>query len=115
MLRLLQAHTVYSLLNHSCTPNVRWSCSGIVRFWGTQGLAYNPPPPEDGPRSNGGGAHTLRLATGGEEDARPIAVHSGHELWSCYCDPELPVAERRAWMMGCLGGVCMCTRCLAEE
>lgn len=79
------AHTLYSLVNHDCEPNVRWECAGIMRFWGV----------------------------GGEGSG--IAVKEGHELQSCYCDNSLPYKERREWMMGCLGGACMCSRCLREE
>ncbi|KAF8250913.1 hypothetical protein K440DRAFT_493062, partial [Wilcoxina mikolae CBS 423.85] len=28
------AHTLYSLVNHDCEPNVRWECGGIMKFWG---------------------------------------------------------------------------------
>ncbi|KAI5846830.1 hypothetical protein BZA05DRAFT_405596 [Tricharina praecox] len=79
------AHTLYSLVNHDCEPSVRWECAGIMRFWGV-----------------------------GKDDSG-IAVREGQELMSCYCDNSLPYKERREWMMGCLGGACMCSRCLREE
>jgi hypothetical protein len=79
------AHTLYSLVNHDCEPSVRWECAGIMKFWGV----------------------------GKEADG--VAVRKGEELHSCYCDNTLSVRERREWMMGCLGGACMCQRCLREE
>ena len=44
-----------------------------------------------------------------------IAVRQGEEVKISYCDVRLGYRERRAWMMGCLGGCCMCERCLSEE
>lgn len=74
------AHTLFSLTNHDCTPNVKWSCSGIMKFYGT----------------NGG-------------------FKKGEELKISYCDTGLGYKERREWMEGCLGGHCLCERCLKEE
>jgi len=82
------AHTLYSLVNHDCEPNVRWECGGIMKFWG------------------------VGKEEGAEEGA---AVRKGEELKSCYCDKSLGYKERREWMMGCLGGCCRCERCLREE
>jgi hypothetical protein len=42
-------------------------------------------------------------------------MKKGEELNSCYCDNRMPVKERREWMMGCLGGACMCKRCVRED
>jgi hypothetical protein len=79
------AHTLYSLVNHDCEPNVEWECGGIMEFRG--------------------------IVDGDGE----VAVRKGEELYSCYCDRRLGYRERREWMMGCLGGACMCNRCLREE
>lgn len=85
------AHTIYSLVNHDCRPNVRWECAGIMKFWGVAdpGIGDGPGP--------------------------LVAVRRGQELKSCYCDASLGYRQRREWMMGCLGGCCMCDRCLREE
>lgn len=42
-------------------------------------------------------------------------IRNGQEILSHYCDITLPYRERRDWMMGCLGGACLCRRCLMEE
>ncbi|KAI9804885.1 MAG: hypothetical protein M1825_001254 [Sarcosagium campestre] len=46
--------------------------------------------------------------------AREGGVAAGEEVLSHYCDIELDVRERRQWMRGCLGGECMCLRCVEE-
>lgn len=43
------------------------------------------------------------------------ALRKGEEVKISYCDIRLGYKERREWMMGCLGGCCMCERCLREE
>ena len=85
------AHTIYSLVNHDCRPNVRWECAGIMKFWG------------------------VADAGAGDGPGPLVAVRRGQELKSCYCDASLGYRQRREWMMGCLGGCCMCDRCLCEE
>jgi hypothetical protein len=83
------AHTLYSLVNHDCEPNVQWECGGVMEFRG--------------------------VGKTGNADGNVVAVQKGEELKSCYCDKRLGVSERREWMMGCLGGKCMCNRCIREE
>ncbi|KAI5781908.1 hypothetical protein EDC01DRAFT_665325 [Geopyxis carbonaria] len=84
------AHTLFSMVNHCCEPNVEWSCQGILYFRG-------------------------RGKDEGATRERKVAVRKGQELNSSYCDINLEYKERREWMMGCLGGVCVCERCVKEE
>ena len=46
--------------------------------------------------------------------ARANGIAKGEEVLNHYCDVGLPVKERREWMMGTLGGLCMCSRCVRE-
>lgn len=48
-------------------------------------------------------------------EGKEISVKAGEEIVHCYCDVDLSVEERRAWMHGSLGGDCMCERCQREE
>jgi len=76
------------MANHSCDPTVRWNCAGVTTF--------------------------RAIAPFKNLEAK-IAVKEGEELMSCYCNPNLEYKERREWMVGVLGGYCMCERCLEQE
>ncbi len=120
-------HPLWCLANHSCAPNVTWEWEdGEMRLWiparplfdqfitrsgdsrpqnikgdankGEDGQAQQDMP--DNERPNGGGSKMIK---------------KGEEILSHYCDVTLPYTERQEWMMGCLGGACMCDRCLREE
>jgi hypothetical protein len=45
---------------------------------------------------------------------QPGGIKSGEEILNHYCDIDLPVAQRREWARGSLGGWCMCKRCRDE-
>ncbi|KAI9823895.1 MAG: hypothetical protein M1832_002213 [Thelocarpon impressellum] len=81
-------HPLWCLANHSCAPNVRWEWGGEMAYW----------------------ARETRVLGDGQG-----GIKKGEEVLNHYCDVELDVAQRRAWMMGTLGGVCMCARCVEEE
>ena len=55
------------------------------------------------------------LAEGeGEGEGEWKGIRAGEEILSHYCDVELEVGERRKYMLGSLGGECMCERCVWE-
>ncbi|KAI9681447.1 MAG: hypothetical protein M1817_002731 [Caeruleum heppii] len=80
-------HPMWCLANHSCDPNVQWEWAGEMKFWARQ--------------------HRVDGQGGG--------VKEGEEVLNHYCDIELPVQERREWMVGSLGGICVCERCRRED
>lgn len=87
-------HPLWCLANHSCDPNVRWEWQGSIKFW----------------------AREERVPWGGavaKKRARP-GLQEGEEVFSHYCDVDLPVKERREWAVGALGGLCTCERCKWE-
>ncbi|KAI9798071.1 MAG: hypothetical protein M1833_004968 [Piccolia ochrophora] len=88
-------HPLWCLANHDCAPNVRWEwAGGEMAFWARD---------ED----------PVKLE--GQPGVKAAVIQPGDEIRGHYCDVSLPVRERREWMMGCLGGVCMCERCRREE
>jgi hypothetical protein len=46
--------------------------------------------------------------------SRERGLRAGEEVMSHYCDIELDVKQRREWMLGTLGGECVCERCVQE-
>lgn len=89
-------HTMWCMANHSCDPNVGWEWGGSIKFWAREErVAWAMGEEEKGVRSRPG-------------------LRKGEEVLNHYCDVELPVAERREWAKGSLGGDCMCTRCVYE-
>lgn len=80
-------HPLWCLANHDCDPNVQWEWGGRMRLW----------------------ARDRRV-----DPHRPAGIAAGEEILNHYCDIDLPVAERREWAKGSLGGWCMCARCRAE-
>ncbi|CAK9779495.1 unnamed protein product [Cutaneotrichosporon oleaginosum] len=78
-------HPYWCLANHDCDPNVSWDWAG-----------------------------TIVLTAREERMAQPAGVKAGEEILNHYCDIRLPVAERREWASGPLGGWCMCARCKRE-
>ena len=85
-------HPLWCLANHSCDPNVRWEWDGRMRFW----------------------VREKRVRWAGREDEEPAGIAKGEEVFSHYCDIDLPVKERREWAAGALGGQCRCQRCVWE-
>ena len=91
-------HPLWCLVNHSCTPNVRWEWSGDMKLWARSSdeVVKWGPNKEDIDKKWAGG------------------VRAGEEILNHYCDVDLPVHERREWMKGPLGGDCICERCTWE-
>jgi hypothetical protein len=86
-------HPMWSLANHSCSPNVAWEWHGNIRFWARENLVE---------------------WKGRDPNTKP-GIKKGEELFSHYCDVRLPLKERREWAVGALGGDCVCPRCVWEE
>lgn len=80
-------HPLWCLANHDCDPNVWWEWGGMMTFT----------------------ARERRVV-----DGKLPGIRKGEEVLNHYCDIELPVADRREWAMGSLGGRCMCRRCRDE-
>lgn len=78
---------VYSMANHSCEPGVQWDLGGRMKF------------------------KVLEQKSKGEGE---VVIRKGQEVLSCYCDRRMEVGERREWMIGVLGGLCLCERCRRE-
>ena len=88
-------HPLWCLANHSCAPNVRWEWDGPIKLWArTQ---------EEVPRWKG------------REHGKRAGIAKDEEILNHYCDVDLDVTARREWLMGPLGGVCMCERCVCEQ
>ncbi|KAI4174929.1 MAG: hypothetical protein LQ343_001956 [Gyalolechia ehrenbergii] len=90
------AHSMWSLANHSCAPNVKWEWVGSMRLTAR------------------GGEDVVKWG-GMKEAEREGGIRKGGEVLSHYCDIELGVNKRREWAEGALGGMCICERCLWEE
>ena len=88
-------HAGWCLANHDCAPNVRWTPSGVRRFFVVD---------DD---ENGGGGD-------GNESGKRKGIKRGEEVYSHYTDVRLPVKERRERLRGVLGGLCRCGRCVRE-
>jgi hypothetical protein len=88
-------HPLWCLANHSCSPNVEWG-------WGRERIFQVREKPV--------------LWT----DREDISVNgwrgikAGEEILSHYCDVNLSVKDRREYMLGPLGGECICERCVWE-
>ncbi|PKS06822.1 hypothetical protein jhhlp_006898 [Lomentospora prolificans] len=80
-------HPFWCLANHDCDPNVTWEWGGRMTLW----------------------AREKRIV--GELEG---GIRKGEEILNHYCDLRLPVKDRREWMLGSLGGLCMCKRCKTE-
>ncbi|KXJ97622.1 hypothetical protein Micbo1qcDRAFT_230226 [Microdochium bolleyi] len=80
-------HPFWCLANHDCDPNVSWEWGGRMVLW----------------------AREERVVGN-----RPGGIKAGEEIMNHYCDVNLPVAQRREWASGSLGGWCMCQRCRTE-
>ncbi|KAK7556832.1 hypothetical protein IWX49DRAFT_609727 [Phyllosticta citricarpa] len=85
-------HPLWCLANHSCDPNVKWDWDGNMRFW----------------------AREERVQWNGRKERAKAGLNRGDEVFSHYCDIDLPAKERREWAEGALGGMCMCPRCVWE-
>ncbi|KAK8161627.1 hypothetical protein IWX90DRAFT_275439 [Phyllosticta citrichinensis] len=86
-------HPLWCLANHSCDPNVRWDWDGNMRFW----------------------AREERVQWKRRQEQAQAGLRRGEEIFSHYCDIDLPAKERREWAEGALGGMCMCERCVWES
>jgi hypothetical protein len=97
-------HPLWCLTNHTCDPNVAWEWNGGMKFWVR---------PERvkwlGKEGEGDGAAAAAASAG-----QAGGIRKGEEVFSHYCDVELPVKERREWAAGALGGSCACERCVWE-
>ena len=127
-------HPLWSLANHSCSPNVGWS-------WGEDSgdaervfaAAVETEEEEEERLEREGGEVIYRVRAGpvwtrpnagsgesaevhnGENGETWRGIKQGEEILNHYCDIRLPVAERRAWARGALGGGdCSCERCVWE-
>ncbi|KAI4185047.1 MAG: hypothetical protein L6R41_004364 [Letrouitia leprolyta] len=89
-------HSMWSLANHSCAPNVKWEWAGSMRLTAR------------------GGEDVVEWG-GMDKVGREGGIKKGQEILSHYCDIDLNVNKRREWAEGALGGICMCERCLWEE
>ncbi|KAI7589004.1 hypothetical protein KC343_g18760, partial [Hortaea werneckii] len=91
-------HPMWCLANHHCDPNVSWDWGGSIKF---KALDWRPE------------------WASKRKDVEPVrrtpGIKKGEEILNHYCDIRLPVHERREWMVGALGGNCMCERCRFEE
>ena len=85
-------HPMWCLANHSCDPNVTWEWGGLISF----------------------AVRKQRLKWAGKENVKQPGIRKGEEVLSHYCDIDLPVRERREWVVGALGGQCICERCKWE-
>lgn len=94
-------HPNWCMANHSCDPNVTWDWGGTVRFHARSERV----------QWSRGVDHEEESAA--KRVAAP-GLRAGEEVFSHYCDVDLPVAERRAWAVGALGGDCRCDRCKWE-
>jgi hypothetical protein len=88
-------HPLWSLANHSCAPNVGWG-------WGSKRVfRVRDRPVLWGDRE-------------GTSTDNWKGIKAGEQILSHYCDVDLSVRDRREYMLGSLGGECMCERCLWE-
>ena len=88
-------HPLWSLANHSCAPNVEWG-------WGSERILSVRDRP---------------VLWGDQQDTSQNkwkGIKAGEEILTHYCDIELSVKNRREYMLGSLGGECMCKRCVYE-
>ncbi len=88
-------HPLWCLANHSCAPNVEWG-------WGRERVLRV----RERPVMWGSQGHIPEVGWKG--------IKAGEQILSHYCDVDLPVAERREYMRGSLGGECRCERCVWE-
>ena len=92
---IASVHPGWSLANHSCAPNVRWTPKGVRRFV----------------------VRTKEERTWEEDREQRTewkGIEAGGEIFSHYTDIRLPVRERRDRLRGVLGGDCHCKRCIRE-
>ena len=104
-------HSLWCLANHSCAPNVSWEWTrGEIRFWARPGpVVPRTTNHDDDDDDDGGGENEERVEPQGS------MIRKDQEIFSHYCDISLSYTDRREWLIGCLGGTCMCPRCLTEE
>ena len=94
-------HPLWCLANHSCDPNVQWEWAGEIKFTcREERIAWS---------------NQDRKTTEDKiKPERPGGINKGEEILNHYVDIRLPVAERREWGAGALGGNCLCERCQFE-
>lgn len=88
-------HPFWCLANHSCAPNVEWG-------WGRERVFRV----RDQPVRWGEQKESVEGGWKG--------IGAGEEILTHYCDIDLEVRDRREYMLGSLGGQCMCERCAWE-
>jgi len=94
-------HPLWCLANHSCDPNVQWEWAGEIKFTCREKRV----------------AWSKQDQTTTGDKGRPEragGISKGEEILNHYVDIDLPVAERREWGAGALGGLCRCGRCVYE-
>ena len=94
-------HPLWCLANHSCDPNVQWEWAGEIKFTcRKKRVAWSK--------------QDQKTTGDNTKPERPGGIKKDEEILNHYVDIQLPVAERREWGAGALGGHCLCERCQFE-
>ena len=89
-------HPLWCLANHSCDPNVQWEWAGEIHFTARRERV----------KWSKDNKETREGVLG--KEARRGGIEEGEEILNHYVDVDLPVQDRREWMIGALGGPCLC-------
>lgn len=101
--------TIFSMANHDCEPGVQWELADKMRF------RVLPPQSSRASVSDGEDDKLKEgLGNGARSIRREVVIGKGEEVKQCYCDRRMDVGQRREWMVGVLGGLCKCARCVRE-
>lgn len=118
-------HPLWCLANHSCAPNVKWLWDGEMKFEARSAnevVRWRLDVDEQAQKRDKRFLERYGSESGSDNKSDPEScyvawdggIKKGQEILSHYCDLDLPVAERRAWMSGPMGGDCVCERCVWE-